>query len=508
MIRHSPPARPARSAPEHILRALDQRLLTIATVLLDDPTAPTDDPGSASTHLVPRLVDAVLRSSGRAEQWLLLTAVHAAYPDSATLLSFRRFCELNPPHYVESWLFERALQRVGARQAALPVRLVRDSVVVDVDFSARHDTHTGIHRVVRETLPRWDREHDLVAAAWTPSARALRTLDQDEWQRVFTFDRDVPRRPTWPDPELVVPWNSDVLLMDVPTDRPAPVLAALAEHSNNRVSLLGYDMIPVTSADLRPIVDANVFTQHLTVVKHATRVAAISRSAMTEYSGFVHALSAQGLPGPTVAEVTLTEDVPTPQTPPSPRGPRPVVVCPGSREPHKNHRAVLHAAERLWREGLDFEVRLVGGAGWTDVVLSAAAAELERRGRPLRQLGRVSDERLWTELRDADVVVFASLHEGYGLPVAEALALGTPVITSGFGSQREIGESGGCLFVDPHDDTSIADAMRQVLTDDALRERLRAEAAARPHRSWDEFATELWAFLVDGRPIAVERESE
>lgn len=500
--------RRARPTQQEILRALDQRLLAVAEVLLEDPSAPTDDPGSASTHLLPRLAEAVLDRGRSAEQWLLLTAVHASYPDSRTFLAFSRFCELNEPAVVESWLLERMPQRTGSRQASLAIRLVRDSVVVDVDFCARNDTHTGIHRVVRETLPRWRAGHDLVPAAWTWNARALRTLDRDEWARVLEYGQEPAPKATWPAVELVVPWNCDVLLMDVPTDRPAPVLAAAGQYSNNRVSLLGYDMIPVTSAELRPALDSDVFTQHLTVVKHATRVAAISRSAKAEYAGFVHAVTAQGLVGPTVAEVPLTEDVPTPSTPaPRRQGARPVVVCPGSREPHKNHRAVLHAAERLWREGLDFEVRLVGGRGWTDDLLSAAAADLIRRGRPLVQLGRVSDERLWTELRDADFVVFASLHEGYGLPVAESLGLGTPVVTSGFGSQREIGEGGGCLFVDPRDDASIAEAMRRLLTDPELRGRLRSEATARPHRSWDQFATELWDFLVGGKEIAVEGET-
>jgi len=172
------------------------------------------------------------------------------------------------------------------------------------------------------------------------------------------------------------------------------------------------------------------------------------------------------------------------------------VLCLGTREPHKNQRAALHAAERLWREGLDFEVRLVGGPGWSDTVFRRAIDDLLAARRPVTALGRVSDEKLIEEMRSASFVVFASLHEGYGLPVAEALATGTPVVTSDFGSQAEIAEAGGCLTVDPRDDDAITAALRRLLTDPDELARLRRETAARPVRTWDEYADELWEFLV------------
>ena len=167
----------------------------------------------------------------------------------------------------------------------------------------------------------------------------------------------------------------------------------------------------------------------------------------------------------------------------------------GSQEPHKNQRAALHAAERLWREGLDFEVRLVGGRGWSDAVLRPAIERLADAGRSITALGRVSDARLLDEMRSADFVFFASLHEGYGLPVAESLACGIPVITSNFGSQLEIAELGGCLVVDPRDDDEVTEAIRRLLTKPDELQRLRSEALARPVRTWDEYASELWAFL-------------
>jgi glycosyltransferase involved in cell wall biosynthesis len=176
------------------------------------------------------------------------------------------------------------------------------------------------------------------------------------------------------------------------------------------------------------------------------------------------------------------------------------MLCLGTQEPHKNQRAALHAAERLWQEGLEFEVRMVGGRGWSDAVLRPAIERLVAAGRPIQNLGRVSDSQLLDEMQAADFCYFASLHEGYGLPVVESLAAGTPVVTSNFGSQAEIGELGGCLLVDPRDDDDVAAGIRSLLTDSAVLTRLRAEAAALEPRTWDEYASELWDFVA---PIRV-----
>jgi glycosyltransferase involved in cell wall biosynthesis len=355
-------------------------------------------------------------------------------------------------------------------------------------------------------MPRWGDEHSVTAVAWIDEYSALRTLAPREVSRVFAYERSVsddPASDATYRPRLVVPWRSVLVLPDVSNPRASSQLAALASFSGNTVSMIGYDMIPITSAEMRPTADSGAFAQYLTVVKHAHRVAGISRSAAAEFAGFKRSLTAQGLEGPEVREVLLASEAPhTLGSAPRPRGDHLVVLCVGSQEPHKNQRAALHAAERLWREGLDFEIRLVGGPGWSDAVLRPAIEHLRDAGRPITALGRVSDARLLDELRSADMVFFASLHEGYGLPVAEALACGTPVITSNFGSQLEIAELGGCLVVDPRDDDEITGALRRLLTKPDELERLRGQAAARPVRTWDEYASELWAFLCTKKAVA------
>jgi glycosyltransferase involved in cell wall biosynthesis len=171
-------------------------------------------------------------------------------------------------------------------------------------------------------------------------------------------------------------------------------------------------------------------------------------------------------------------------------------LCVGSFEPRKNQIAVLYAAETLWREGHKFRVRLIGGTGWgTD--FNKLVKRLRSLGRHITVNHAVSDGDLERAFRSARFSIFASLHEGYGLPVAESLAFDLPVITANYGSTAEIAASGGALLIDPRDDIELTQSMRDLLTDDKLLAKLRSEMHLIGGRTWDDYSRELWHALVE-----------
>ena len=129
---------------------------------------------------------------------------------------------------------------------------------------------------------------------------------------------------------------------------------------------------------------------------------------------------------------------------------------------------------------------------------------LQEAGRSLTLRMLATDEEVAAAYRAARFTVLTSLHEGYGLPVAESLGFGTPVITTNYGSTAQIGATGGALLVDPRDDDALVEAMRDLLTDDALLQRLRQETLGRPDRTWGDYAAELWDHLVEPALEAVE----
>jgi glycosyltransferase involved in cell wall biosynthesis len=486
--------------------ALAQRLAAAAEVLLGPP-ADGRAPDASTTF--ERLVRHVRSSLDHEQMWLLYVAVSATLPTSDMLVAAVRQFELTDDVGASLWLLDTALaatQRHGT--ASLTLDIVRDGVVVETDFSARHDLHTGIQRVVRATVPLWHRDHDITPVVWTDTHAALRRLTANEEHRLFRWGSGpVSGNAVATASSLVVPWHSVVVLVEVPARGACARLAALARFTSNRVAAIGYDCIPVTSADMVPMGETDRFVHYLEVVKYTKRVAGISVSAAAEFHGFAAMLPTQGLPGPRVVECALPADAshPHPAGPSSGAHP-PLVLCVGSVEPRKNHLAVLNAAEVLWREGLSFQLRFVGGGG-AGHAFAKRLRQLHRAGRLVRADTAISEAELALAYRSARFTVFASLHEGYGLPVAESLAFGVPAVTTNYGSTREIGEGGGVVLVDPRDDTDILQAMRRLLVDDAYLAQLTDEIQRRPRRTWEDYATELWTVLAETELAALRRQS-
>ena len=305
-----------------------------------------------------------------------------------------------------------------------------------------------------------------------------------------------------------MPWRCTYLLPELLTEPVrARALGALVSHAQCRTGMIGFDCVPITSAETTADGMGGGFSSMLSAAAQMDRVAAISQAACDEYTGWRTMLGGAGLTGPDVRAVSLAVEAeqPSPEALVAARAELtvaglPMVLVVGSHEPRKNHLAVLHAAELLWREGLQFSVVFVGGNAWRSERFQTRLAELQDAGRPVESRSGLSDDLLWGAYAVAELVLFPSLNEGFGLPVGEALCLGTPVVTAGYGSMREIAATGGALFVDPRDDDDIAAAVRRLLTEPELHAQLRAQALARTPRTWDDYAAETWAWFTELAP--------
>jgi glycosyltransferase involved in cell wall biosynthesis len=485
--------------PLEIEAALSRRLREVAPLLLEEQAPDLDeDLARDAANVLDTLVRSVRNDPTPERMWLLCAAVSGALPTRDVLVAGTRFFNHAPTIEATLWLLDYALESSANPSVVdMDLRIVRDGVVVHVDHTGRHDLHTGIQQVVRRVVPIWARDHDIVPVVWSDPARAMRTLTPVESGRVFQQSAEgSDREGTIDRPVLVVPTNSTVVLAEVPSPAACDRLAALAEFSSNDVVAIGYDCIPALSPHMMPIGETNRFARYLPVVKHARRVVSIGTTSTAEFRGFVSAITSQGLSGPIVSEVPLPVGKPVSdrhaaQAPSRKAGELPLVLCVGTLEPRKNQMAVLYAAERLWREGLNFELLFIGGAGWGESVPSAID-RLRQESRPVRAKLKVSSAELDEAYERASFTVFPSLHEGFGLPVAESLEHGTPVITSNYGSTAEIARGGGAILIDPHDDEELVSAMRRLLTDEELVRQLRRDIHARTARTWEEYASEVW----------------
>jgi len=483
--------------------ALNQRLEAVQPHL--DPSGASRPDQDAGT-LLSALLAACRRSGSMRDLWLLLVATAGAWPDEQQMRRAARLVPDTGDAAGQLRFLDLAFGIAADSDGGRELDVVTGTVIVDVDFCARHDVHTGIQRVVRETVPRWAATHDILPVAWTDAYSSMRLLYEHEVPNVMAYQpRSSPPLPFSERAEvapaatrLVVPLDCTIVLPEIPEPEASDVYAAAAQWSGNRLVAVGYDMIPVVSADLRPGWEATRFVRYLGAVKHADAVAGISRSATAEFAGFARTLPAQGLRGPRVLEVFLPASAPdqAATTVPKPPTGRPVIVCVGTHDPHKNHGVLVHAAERLWRQGLDFELVFAGGPGFGGPH-NLCYEPLLRAHRPVRVLGRITDTELTALLASASFSVFLSLHEGYGLPVAESLACGTPVVTSNYGSLQEIAEGGGCVTVDPRDDDAATAAIGDLVRHPEKVAALRAEIVTRAPRTWDAYAAELWQVVEE-----------
>jgi glycosyltransferase involved in cell wall biosynthesis len=165
----------------------------------------------------------------------------------------------------------------------------------------------------------------------------------------------------------------------------------------------------------------------------------------------------------------------------------PFLLSVGSLEPGKNRERLLQAFARLRARGLNHTLVVAGQRAWR----YEGDAPLARRlglADSVRFLGHVPQADLPALYSAAEVFVFPSLYEGFGLPALEALACGTPVVASNVSALPEV-VGDAALQVSPLDVEALAGAMERLLRDDRLRSDLRERGLERAAQfSWEKAA--------------------
>lgn len=494
--------------------ALEQRLRQVAPHLLTELPANRID-GLSLEHLLGTLVASVHTRGLDAELWLLMIAVGGCFPDQAQFFALQRDLRGISSRDATARILHHCGVWTSRHHSHLrKMTVIADRPVVFADFTARFGFNSGIQRVTRQTLLHWRGTAEFELCALTADGTGLRTLDAVETARVLEWagDDDSKRADEAADDDdreavLVVPWKTTFFMPEVLAGPGTQTITALARFTDNHTIALGYDTIPVSGAHYVSRGLTHQFSTYLSMVKYFDEIVAISQSTNDEFEGFSRALVTQGLPGQTVTTISL----PIEHIPAEPVDATddelleaetdaiPMVLSVGSNEPRKNQLAVIYASEVLWRQGREFSLMVLGGRGdkyFTDI--PDAVAALAANGRPIQIRRDVDEADLARAYEEARFSVFISIQEGYGLPVAESLAVGTPVITTSYGSTAEIAADGGCLTVDPRDDDAIVAAMGALLDDDDLLKKLEREIADRNDTTWGDYADAVWQIVSRG----------
>lgn len=172
------------------------------------------------------------------------------------------------------------------------------------------------------------------------------------------------------------------------------------------------------------------------------------------------------------------------------------VLFVGTTEPRKNLQRLLQAFAAATSAHRGIQLVVAGQTGWGCEELAKQADVLDLTDR-LVWLGKIDDATLATLYRHARCLALPSLYEGFGLPLLEALAHGTPVLTSNCSAMPEVAGDAGIL-VDPLSSDAIARGLASLLFDDTLHSSLAARAVAQAQRfSWDTAAHDTLAVFAE-----------
>lgn len=353
---------------------------------------------------------------------------------------------------------------------------------IGVDARLLSEAVTGIGRYTHEMLAALIGHGHL----WTLYSHRPIVVGHWERQNVRVCAANLPRRGfgiVWG--QSVLPWRAaqdDIELFWAPTHRlprylPARMARVVTIHD------LVWKHAGQTMRPLSRWLDAKLMPE---AVRLADRVIAVSehtaRDLLAEFpeaEGKVRVvpLGVSALPEPSPLATLQALGIDSP-----------FFLFVGTLEPRKNLYRLLEAYASL-PDSARSSARMViaGGKGWGGVDVPSIAAQFNVSDR-IRVIGHASDALLSTLYTHALFLAMPSLYEGFGLPLVEAMSMGTPVLTSNCSSMPEVAGDAG-LLVDPSDVNSISGGLLAMIMDHSMRRRLAGKAQMTAARyTWEKAA--------------------
>ena len=229
--------------------------------------------------------------------------------------------------------------------------------------------------------------------------------------------------------------------------------------SIGNLSVLVYDLLPISNPEFFAASSIQSFPNYLNLLSKATNIVTISDFTLNQVQKFADVnpdINMKSIHLP-IGFKELLEDK-------SKSGVVPKFLCVGSIEPRKNHLSILRAAEHCWEKGHKFQLVLAGGQGWNNASIIDYCKDLKTKNRDLRIINDASDSALLELYCEASAYISVPWVEGFGLPLAEAMSTGKPVIASDISSHREFGDKRNVFFVKPDDVRGIANLMSGLLS--------------------------------------------
>lgn len=363
------------------------------------------------------------------------------------------------------------------------------TVHLDISQLVQDPRRTGIQRAERELIRYWPNRAPLVPCRFDGRTRRLHVLPHSildalcadapeggvtaELARLLRHSRH--GRPVPLDGVRLL--NAELFF----DEARAGFYRALAQGGGCQVSWLVYDFLPWLDPEWFGAGSARRMMPYLRALRTVPRLAFISHKTRADYAGRI-----VRRPGVDVGPVIpMGGDGLGLERQTFAAGRRDFVML-GSIEPRKNSAPVMRAFQRLWRDGADVGLTLIGGVAPDKLEELALLRQLDGHPR-FRHLRDLPDAGVRDALRRARAMLFPSEGEGFGIPPIEALHAGIPVVVSARLPAIEGLPASGQIRLDRIDPDTIAAAVLR-LGDDAEAARLWADAATLTVPTWRDFA--------------------
>lgn len=271
----------------------------------------------------------------------------------------------------------------------------------------------------------------------------------------------------------------------------------LATKKNAKLTFFSYDLIPINNPQFCPPEFILMFRRYLELAKFSQKLWSISnttRCELEEYVGessYLKKSSFKWLP-PSIytkcAHPLVVENSASGES---------FWLFVSSFEPRKNHLGLFDALKILKSQTIDLpRVVFVGGSSWDDDPITKGIQELLREGFDLVKLINIPECCLGKLYEQANLTLYPSHFEGFGLPVVESLSFGVPVVTSDVGSTGELLSIPGTLGFKQGSSHDLALKLGIFLENNKMQADLRAGAVEAKHNlgTWAEYARDLYYF--------------
>lgn len=386
---------------------------------------------------------------------------------------------------------------------------------IDATHTAHTNAQTGIQQVCRELVQILKDLNGTEPVVFDRFANRWRGLDSDETATLgtnLTISPSRRRGASWSfaqkfrgwrnransDPSILPKGFGGILIPEIPDASRDNPICSLTCH---KVGFF-HDAVPLLRPDWTPASVVRRFPRYIQTLASLDLVLCISKQSEEDLRDVIKkarlkcpelAVLRLGMPRKLLEAARSSK-------PPLQSSKCPKILSVGSIEARKNHLAMLDAAQSLWESGLDFELHLVGMLSrQTGMPAKHRIFQLQGKGYPLKWQPDASQEDVIEAYRSADLFLYPSLYEGFGIPILEAKGFGLPIICSTGGALGEHFSEGGCLQTGTSS-SQIAATVRSLLENREARKVMGNFNRSQTVRSMTDVASELHELLLQRFP--------